>query len=337
MNIDNDDKLIFVGGVPRSGTTLLQIMLDSHPDIYGGPEFDWLPTIVELRRLMQESVESGRINTFCSKETINKEIANFVVSLIMPVAERNGCTYISEKTPWNVLVFNELMDIFPKAHFINVVRDPRAVIASMLEVGKRGKLSGKKTPSYTRRIAAAVKIVEACQKSAKNAISKNPRRVLTIKYENIVTNPITETKKICDFLGIEWFAKMAIPSEVKHQTYAAINPIDPSPFLTKETYMQPPDSSRIERWKQTLNPLQQAYISRALGNKQEINQYGYTLKLDKEPIILKIIASWHYKAVLLLDNFLDILQKVEKRIRNRLYLKKTVIKRPIIGGHEKRL
>lgn len=45
-------RYILVGGAPRSGTTLLQNILDSHPDIVGGPEFMHLRDFVELRKTL---------------------------------------------------------------------------------------------------------------------------------------------------------------------------------------------------------------------------------------------------------------------------------------------
>ena len=51
MNSDGGSRFIFVGGAPRSGTTLVQNMLDSHPDILGGPEFIHIPDIINLRHI----------------------------------------------------------------------------------------------------------------------------------------------------------------------------------------------------------------------------------------------------------------------------------------------
>ncbi|MGB0109821.1 MAG: sulfotransferase, partial [Terriglobales bacterium] len=63
-------RLIFVGGSPRSGTTLVQRVLDCHPEIYGGPEFDFVPPIVDLFQEMRRSIRSGRIDAILDEKAL---------------------------------------------------------------------------------------------------------------------------------------------------------------------------------------------------------------------------------------------------------------------------
>jgi hypothetical protein len=50
-------RLVFVGGSPRSGTTLVQRVLNHHPKVYGGPEFDFIPSIAELYQKFLRGLE----------------------------------------------------------------------------------------------------------------------------------------------------------------------------------------------------------------------------------------------------------------------------------------
>ena len=55
-------RFVFIGGSPRSGTTLVQNILDSHPVICGGPEFHHLPDIMNLRKALRDSIAKGWID-----------------------------------------------------------------------------------------------------------------------------------------------------------------------------------------------------------------------------------------------------------------------------------
>lgn len=104
---------------------------------------------------------------------------------------------MSEKTPRNVLVFSELLSVFPTARFIHVVRDPRAVVASLLQVGKRQKKRGRKQGRGMDTATAAINHVKAHVCAGLAASAAAPERILTVVYEELVTNPEKETKKLC--------------------------------------------------------------------------------------------------------------------------------------------
>ena len=161
-NLQADKRLIFVGGPPRSGTTLLQNMLDSHPDILGGPEFLHIPDIIKLRNLLQSSISREWINLICSHDEIEKYIHSLISNTLLSFADKHGGKMYSEKTPENVLAFPELVDILPSAHFIFVVRDPRAIVASLLSVGKKARSKGETPAPYTVNVHAAIKHTIHC-------------------------------------------------------------------------------------------------------------------------------------------------------------------------------
>ncbi|MEO1139914.1 MAG: sulfotransferase, partial [Pseudomonadota bacterium] len=57
--LKNGRGMIFVGGPPRSGTTLLQRIMGAHQDVFAGPEFDFIPThVFELRKKMLRSIRT---------------------------------------------------------------------------------------------------------------------------------------------------------------------------------------------------------------------------------------------------------------------------------------
>jgi len=105
-NPSGSERLIFVGGCPRSGTTLVQNMLDSHPDIFGGPEFLHFEDLIRFRKILGRSISVGWIDLFCSHDDLDHHLRTLIQNLFLPLADRQGCAYMSEKSPMNVLVLS---------------------------------------------------------------------------------------------------------------------------------------------------------------------------------------------------------------------------------------
>jgi hypothetical protein len=62
---------IFVGGAPRSGTTLVQRILGAHSLVYAGPEFDLVPEIIRLRNQFIQKIIAGRISAYMDENYVN--------------------------------------------------------------------------------------------------------------------------------------------------------------------------------------------------------------------------------------------------------------------------
>jgi hypothetical protein len=136
---EKDVKLAFIGGVPRSGTTLLKRIFDSHPKIYCGPEFGHLPRICEHYSLMKKGIEIGRLKSYSNTEELKLYFRNFILSFTSNIVRDYSVDLFAEKTPDNLKVFPYLHELFPTAHLIHVVRNPFDVVSSYLKVGKRKK------------------------------------------------------------------------------------------------------------------------------------------------------------------------------------------------------
>lgn len=281
-------RLIFVGGAPRSGTTLVQNMLDSHPGICGAPEFFRIPDILELRRRLHHLISIELIDSICSYEDVDRCISCLIESLLLPLADKQGRTYLSEKTPQHVLVFSELLRLFPGAHFIHVVRDPRAVISSLLQVGKRARKKGKTPASYAAGLLPATVHVQQCLTAGLAASQAAPERVLTLVYEQLIANPEAETKNICKFLKIEWSEQMLYPSRKEHLGQKAqTNEI----WYDKRTYNRDPQPEEVDKWRAQLSPIQQVIIARSFEEIKDLAHLGYDLSLKDFPRVSCIVGT----------------------------------------------
>jgi hypothetical protein len=269
-------RFIFVGGAPRSGTTLVQNMLDCHPEIFGAPEFRNLNRIIELRNRLRQGIDRAAIDAFASAAEVDQLTAQLIEDLLLPLADRHGVPYLSEKTPSNALVFHELLDLFPAARCIFVLRDPRAIIASMLEVGTRAAAQGHPPAQpWTRSLPAAVAYVQRYFRAARAAEAEAPGRVLVLRYETLVAEPKAETRAICDFLGLPWTDAMLSPASRSHPGEEAI--VRTAIWYDPASFRRDPDPAGIDTWKERLTARQKAVITLAFATMPEVSEAGYRL------------------------------------------------------------
>jgi len=298
MSKQPSNRFIFVGGSPRSGTTLIQNILDSHPDICGGPEFLRLIDIVQLRKKLHKTVEKGWIVDFCSYEDIDNLMSSLIEDLLLPLADKQQTWFLSEKTPSNVLVFSELIELFPNARFIHVVRDPRAIIASMLQVGKRGGKQGWNTQDFTKSTIAAIHYVRRCFKSGFKAAERSPHKILTVAYERLVTDVELETKRICNFLEVEWTESMMYPGA---QTHLGEQAICNDVWYDEKTYKRDVETKEINKWQKQLNSFQKIQIVAAFSDFLERSQIEYSFSSG--------LSLLEYKLAIFLSVFLKMALK----------------------------
>lgn len=280
MSDTRGSRLIFVAGPPRSGTTLVQNMLDSHPRIVGAPEFRHVQHLVETRNRLHRDIDQGSIAEFSTKHEIDARVGELIEALLLPLGERFGCEFISEKTPRNVLVFPELLDLFPAARFIFVVRDPRAVVASLLRVRERMLKRGIRPTGPTATLAAAIAHTREYLTAGFHARAKDSERVLNVRYEDLVADPMVETKRICEHLALDWDEALITPSRFQHLGATAITDASGNVWYTREEFNQDPDPHRANAWWQSLNGAQKARICRAFCDDRDLSLLGYDLSVD---------------------------------------------------------
>lgn len=136
--------LIFIGGMPRSGTTLLRVLLDAHPMIRCGEETRVIPRILSMRQQwMKAPFESRRLKEAgISSEVLDSAVSAFILEIIAhhgPPAER-----LCNKDPFTLRSAVYLRGLFPKSKFIFMIRDGRAVVHSIIS----RKVSVPSNPLY---------------------------------------------------------------------------------------------------------------------------------------------------------------------------------------------
>jgi len=223
---------LFIVGCPRSGTTLLQVLLDSHPNICIPPEshiFNRFGNILKyygeleehqsLKRLVKDLLSDERIKVwglpitpdeFC-RMIRSKNIHGVVELLFKLFAQREGKARWGDKTPQHMMWLDLIRCIFQEAQFVHVVRDGRDVAESMTRafIG----------PMSIYGIALIWKeYVETFQEFMK---IDPAQKAIEIHYEELVRCPEEELKRLLAFLGEEPIAEFGrdVPKTARRDNY----------------------------------------------------------------------------------------------------------------------
>lgn len=123
---NRDMPLIFIGGVPRSGTTLMRAMLDAHPEVRCGQETRIIPRILQLRsHWLKSEKESLRLEEAgITSEVMNSAIAQFCLEVIAKHGE--PAPRLCNKDPLTLKMGSYVIELFPNAKFLFMIRDGRA-------------------------------------------------------------------------------------------------------------------------------------------------------------------------------------------------------------------
>lgn len=192
-------QVIFVGGVPRSGTTLLRAMLDAHPEVYCGEETRVIPRILAMRNRWDHSekehqrLEEAGING----DLLDRATRGFISEIIL----KHGMPskYLCNKDPLVLNYMHDVMRLYPKSKFILMIRDGRAVAYSI--VSRNVTITGVNSKNYQ---AAANFWNKAMQRMVSDCGRLREKRCLQVYYEKLVLNPREWMVRILDFLGVPW-------------------------------------------------------------------------------------------------------------------------------------
>lgn len=190
---------IFIGGVPSSGTTLLRVMLDAHPDIRCGEETRLVPRILQMReRWRRAGPEHERLKAAgLNDSVINTIVRNFISDVI----ELHGppAQFLCNKDPLALAQMPDLAQMFPRGKFLLLVRDGRAVAHSI--VSRNISISGVDHKSY---LSAAMFWNKAIDKMWGHCNQQGPSKCLPVYFEKLVADPEGRMREILTFLGIPW-------------------------------------------------------------------------------------------------------------------------------------
>ena len=188
---------VFIVGMPRSGTTLVEQIISSHPDVYGAGELEWFACATDaLPGFLQSSLPYPQCISMLTKSTAF-ELASKYLRYIRSLA--GGEHRITDKTPGNFVLLGLIHALFPNARVIHCKRDPRDACISMFcrNFDKGMSYSydlfnlGVHYAQYERLMAHWRLVLPADY-------------MIDVEYEVLVKNQEYESRRLLDFLGLEW-------------------------------------------------------------------------------------------------------------------------------------
>jgi hypothetical protein len=180
---DFSEKIIFIVGVPRSGTTWLWGILTSFEKIEPLVREDFEPENPSVVGKQRITSETGAFIKHSDRK---------ILRVVKEKFKKHPQKILLEKTPYHIFHIERIFRLFPKAKIIYIKRDPRAVISSMLH---------SRFFKFADSLEDAIEKYKACLLTIEPYL-KN-KNVLTVKYEDLYLHP-RET-----IIGIMKFVKFS--------------------------------------------------------------------------------------------------------------------------------
>ncbi|KAK2710923.1 hypothetical protein QYM36_012184 [Artemia franciscana] len=193
------DSIIFIGGMPRSGTTLARAILDAHNDVRCGEETRVVPRILQMRSHWAKSEkESMRLKEAgVHKEVLDSSIAAFIIEVIAKHGE--PAKRLCNKDPFTMKSALYLSELFPNGRFIFMVRDGRATVHSI--ISRKVTITGFDLKSYESCMKKWNQAIETMYNECKAVGST---RCMMVYYEQLVLHPKDTMKQVLKFLDLPW-------------------------------------------------------------------------------------------------------------------------------------
>ena len=192
---------IMLVGAERSGTTLLRLMLDHHPLITLLPEFELVIQLMtddgkwpELDEFYEHLETHRGFGDSDLAVDSNLDYPTLVDSFLRQRLSRSLNGVIGATVHYH---FDRLLYLWPDARFIHLMRDARDVADSVVRMG----WAGNHWTALDRWIEA-----ERLWESMKQRLSADRR--ISVRYEDLVANPIAALTRVCEFIGVRFHKSM---------------------------------------------------------------------------------------------------------------------------------
>jgi hypothetical protein len=278
----------FVVGVSRSGTTLLRLMLDAHPQLAIPPETHFIPDLVKACEQEHAGPEEALelITTYRRWPDFGLE-AEELGRRLRPIdpfgpgealrafyglyAERAGKPRWGDKTPHYTRRMPLIEAVLPEARFVHLIRDGRDVALSLIEVHFGPEDVREAAKRWSRWIVKA------------RRHGQRVRHYLELRYEDLVSEPEAVLRQVCEFVDLPWDPVMLDyhqrAGERMEESARAIarrrGGEVPADMRARQhrNVRQPPQEARVGRWRREMSASDQAEFEAVAGDL--LGELGY--------------------------------------------------------------
>jgi hypothetical protein len=280
---------LFIVGVPRSGTTLLRLMCDAHPQLSIPPEMGFIPAVAGMRGRDDELREAffNTVTGMATWEDANLGRAQFEHALgeIDPFdisqgvrafyrlyAARFGKSRYGDKTPFYCLHMDAIEKLLPEARFVHIIRDGRDVALS-----QRGLWfsPGDRIEDLAHRWHSWI--------TTARRLGRRRRHYMEVRYEELIEDAPRVLRRVCDFIELPYDGRMERYYESAGERLDEVKTMyrsDGTLLITKEERLynqrfttQPPEAARISRWRNEMDAETRAGFARVAGDM--LKELGY--------------------------------------------------------------
>jgi hypothetical protein len=201
------ERLVFLIGAPRSGTTLTARMLGAHADVLAPPEPHLMPPLAHLG--FHERVDAAPYDPVITQIGLRELVAGlphgeqdyldglrrFTDHLYARALEPSGRRIYLDKTPAYALVLEFLTKLYPAAKYVVLTRHPMAIWSSYVDSFFAGDAAAAhaRNPVLERYVPAIARFLR-----------ERPVPLLHVRYEDLVRDPEKHLREICAFVGIAY-------------------------------------------------------------------------------------------------------------------------------------
>ncbi|MCE2884509.1 MAG: sulfotransferase [Planctomycetaceae bacterium] len=216
-------------GLPRSGTTLVEQMLDRHPAISGIGEYEGVWAIREGLAAAGHWPDGLRTLSTDVAARLSREYLDGAAA-----RRRDGAAWTFDKSLYQWRLLPALAAVLPGAAYVHIEREPRDCAISM-------HLSNfhPRSWSFTRDLAATRRVIELERGVVRRAIEVLGLRAVSIRYEDLVAAPERELRRVLALLGLEFDPAVLAPEENRRTVLT----------LSFEQVRQPIHAAAIGRWR----------------------------------------------------------------------------------------